>query len=179
MLCDPYVFVLPVSSLFTRKLKFLWIAPFEPLTRLHAPNYKHTCTSRWTHANTQRSVYKQMHISAKCVNTQPDLLSSSWLLWLNWIRGSSFSDLRNVSEVVQLSGLMLMPTHNWLKACLDGIKGLVGMCLGQQSWFWMLTERKLWLSHETHIPLTHSTALAERLYRCMNRLGWPDGWRHT
>ena len=24
---------------------------------------------------------------------------------------------------------MLMPTHNWLKACLDGTRGLVGMCL--------------------------------------------------
>lgn len=24
---------------------------------------------------------------------------------------------------------MLMPAHNWLKACLDGTRGLVGMCL--------------------------------------------------
>lgn len=48
---------------------------------------------------------------------------------LIWIRGSSFSDLRNGSEVARFGGLMLMPTHNWLKACLDGTMGLVGMRL--------------------------------------------------
>jgi len=58
--------------------KFLRIAPSGQLTR-DTPNYKHAHT--WsTHTHSQASKNKYTY-SPTHVNTQPDLLGSSWLLW--------------------------------------------------------------------------------------------------
>lgn len=42
--------------------------------------------------------------------------------------------LRTGSEVERLCVLILMPTQNWLMACLDGTEGLWECVSIQQSW---------------------------------------------
>ncbi len=58
---------------------------------------------------------------------------------------------------------MLMPTHNWLKACFDGTRGLVGMCLAPTIVVLDVYRGRaltLTLSHKTYTLLTHSTPLS-------------------
>lgn len=58
---------------------------------------------------------------------------------------------------------MRMPAHNWLKACLDGTRGLVGMCLAPTIVVLNIYREKSLTEPQDLHPLTRGSPLAARV----------------